>query len=221
MSTNSEQPSGSSMSPASPDGRRVLGDLRFDELQLAALELRQVEQLVDRDVLLDGASDHARRADDLVHAEVPEELLVLRVVDARDGARHVEMVLRHLADDEVVLVVAGHRGDDGRAVGAGLGEVLALAAVALQRRSAELVGDLARPALSFSMSTTSWPARAAPWSGSSRPAAADDDDEHQLMRPPVFARPAVASAALHPAGDVVQGRCEAWIFVRDPHVGRS
>ena len=40
-------------------------------------ELRQVEQLVDRDVLLDGAEGHARRADDLVHAEVPEQRLVL------------------------------------------------------------------------------------------------------------------------------------------------
>ena len=92
-------------------------------------ERREVEQLVDRDVLLDRAQDHPRRADDLVDAEVPEELLVLGVVDPGDRPRHVEVVLGHLADHEVVLVVAGDRGHDVRAVRAGLGEVLALAAV--------------------------------------------------------------------------------------------
>jgi len=34
------------------------------------------------------------------------------------------MVLGHLADDEVVLVVAGDRGDDVRAIGPGLAEYL-------------------------------------------------------------------------------------------------
>ena len=96
---------------------------------------------MDRDVLLDGRQHHARRADDLVHAEVPEEVLVARVVDARDGARHVEVVLGHLADDEVVLVVAGDRGHDGGPVGAGLGEVRALAAVAVDDDGAQLVAD--------------------------------------------------------------------------------
>ena len=40
---------------APAEGRRVAGDLGLDELQLAALQLGQVEQLVDGDVLLDGA----------------------------------------------------------------------------------------------------------------------------------------------------------------------
>jgi hypothetical protein len=58
--------------------------VRLDELELALAEARQVEQLVDRDVLLDRAEDHPRRADQLVDAEVPEQRLVLGVVDARD-----------------------------------------------------------------------------------------------------------------------------------------
>ena len=118
--------------------------MRLDELELALAEGRQVEQLVDRDVLLDRAQDHPGRADQLVDAEVPEERLVLGVVDAGDRPRHVEVVLGHLADDEVVLVVAGHGGHDVGAVAAGLAEVLALAAVVGDDDRADLVGDLAR-----------------------------------------------------------------------------
>ena len=107
ISTKSEQPSGRSMSVGPlPDRRRVRPDLGLEQLELAALELREVEQLVDRDVLLDGGQDHAGRADDLVDAQVAEEPLVAGIVDARDGARHVEVVLGHLADDQVVLIVA-------------------------------------------------------------------------------------------------------------------
>ncbi len=105
---------------------------------------RQVEQLVDRDVLLDRAEDHPGRADQLVDAEVPEERLVLGVVDPGDRPRDVEVVLGHLADDEVVLVVAGDRGDDVGPVAAGLAEVLALAAVVGDDDRADLVGDLRR-----------------------------------------------------------------------------
>ena len=101
--------------------------------------------------------DHPGRADQLVDAEVPEERLVLRVVDPRDRPRDVEVVLGHLADDEVVLVVAGHRGDDVGPVAAGLAEVLALAAVVGDDDRADLVGDLLARARSFSMSATSWP----------------------------------------------------------------
>ena len=130
MTANSEQPSGMARSLRRPADRRRAGlQVRLDELELALAERGEVEQLVDRDVLLDRAEDHPRRADQLVDAEVPEERLVLGVVDAGDRARHVEVVLGHLADDEVVLVVAGHRGDDVGPVAAGLAEVLALAAV--------------------------------------------------------------------------------------------
>ena len=59
--------------------------------------------------------------------------------------RHVEVVLGHLADDEVVLVVAGDRGHDVGPGAAGLAEVLALAAVVGDHDRADLVGDLVRP----------------------------------------------------------------------------
>jgi hypothetical protein len=101
-----------------------------------------VEQLVDRDVRLDRAQDHARRRDDLVDAQVLEETLVLGVVDPGDRPRHVEVVLGHLADDEVVLVVAGDRGHDVGPIGPGLAEVLALAAVVRDDDRPDLLGDL-------------------------------------------------------------------------------
>src|SRR5262249_28843809 len=62
-----------------------------------------------------------------------------------DGPRHVEVVLGHLAHHEVVLVVAGDGSHDGGTIGAGLREVLALAAVASEDDGADLVRDLARP----------------------------------------------------------------------------
>jgi hypothetical protein len=62
----------------------------------------------------------------LVDPEVSKELLVLGVVHARDRARHIEMMLRHLADHEVVLVIARDCGHDRGPVGAGLREMLAL-----------------------------------------------------------------------------------------------
>jgi len=64
----SEQPSGSRA------GRRDLPppvnrlELRLDDLEVV-LDGCQVEQLVDRDVLLDGAEGHPGRTDDLVDAE--------------------------------------------------------------------------------------------------------------------------------------------------------
>ncbi len=82
---------------------------------------------------------------DLVHAEVPEQRLIARVVHPRDGPRHIEVMLGHLAHHEVVLVVAGHRGDDSGPVGSGLREVLALAAIACEHDRADLVRDLLGP----------------------------------------------------------------------------
>src|SRR5712671_2913008 len=127
------------------DRRRAGLEVGLDELELALAEGGEVEQLVDRNVLLDRAEDHSGRADQLVHPEVLEQLLVLRVVDPGDGPRDVEMMLCHLADDEVVLVVARHGGDDVSAVAAGLPEVLALAAIVGNDDGTDLVGDLTRP----------------------------------------------------------------------------
>ncbi len=74
MTTKSVQPSGSDdVGRSSTEGRGVLSDLRLQELELAALEVGEVQQLVDGDVLLDGGQDHARGADDLVDTKVAEE----------------------------------------------------------------------------------------------------------------------------------------------------
>src|SRR5262249_41077251 len=129
----------------------------------------QVQELVDRDVLLDGAQDHPRGADQLVHAEVLEQLLVLRVVDPGDRPRDVEVVLGHLADDEVVFVVARDRRDDVRSVGACLAGPRCAGWAPARARSwppqpaweltLEPISSaiwLAR-SLSFSIRTTSWP----------------------------------------------------------------
>src|SRR5664279_2457406 len=62
------------------DRRRSLAQLGFDQFQFASTEHREVEQLVDRDIGLDRAQDHARRRDDLIHAEMLEEALVLGAV---------------------------------------------------------------------------------------------------------------------------------------------
>ena len=103
-----------------------------------------MQQFVDRDVLLDGSQRHARRADDLIHPEVPEERLVARIVDARDRARTVEVVLGHLACDEVVLIIASDGGHDGGAVGTGLLKVRALATITIDHDGSEFVSDPAR-----------------------------------------------------------------------------
>ena len=51
-----------------------------------------------------GSGRHGQRDPD--HVEVR---LVAGVVDARDHLRHAVLLLGHLADDDVVLVVAGDR----------------------------------------------------------------------------------------------------------------
>jgi hypothetical protein len=57
---------------SAPDRRRARLEMRLDELELALAERGEVEQLVDRDVLLDRATDHPSLAFQLVAAEVPE-----------------------------------------------------------------------------------------------------------------------------------------------------
>ena len=120
--------------------------MRLDQLELTLAERGQMEQLVDRDVLFDRAEDHPRRADQLVDAEVPEQRLVLGVVDSGDRPRDIEVVLCHLADDEVVLVVTGDGRHDIGTVAAGFAEVLALAAVVGDHDRTDLVRDLRAPA---------------------------------------------------------------------------
>ena len=97
-----------------------------------------------RQLLLDVRHDGRRGADGDVDFELAEDLLVLGIVDARDGAGDVEALLGDLAGDEVVFVVAGDGEQHVGARRAGLLEHGGLAAVALEHDVAQLVGDLLR-----------------------------------------------------------------------------
>ncbi len=75
---------------------------------------------------------------------MPEQLEVLevaRVVDARDHALAEVLLLRDLADEHVVLVVAGHRDDEVGALDAGALEHPQLGRVAVLHGVLELVLD--------------------------------------------------------------------------------
>src|SRR6476659_5493531 len=52
-----------------PDGGRAALEVGFDQLELALAERGEVEQLVDRDVLLDRAEDHPFFFDDTATTE--------------------------------------------------------------------------------------------------------------------------------------------------------
>src|SRR5260221_1547380 len=55
-----------------PDARGARLEMGLDDLELG-VDRAQVEELVDRDVLLDRAEDHPGGADELVNAEVAEQ----------------------------------------------------------------------------------------------------------------------------------------------------
>ena len=91
--------------------RRVLGELDLGDLELLAAQAQELDELVVRELVLDQRHDRRGRADGRGDAEQVERLLVARVVDAGDRALDAVAVARDLADDDVVLVVAGD-GDD-------------------------------------------------------------------------------------------------------------
>ena len=159
---------------------------------------------MDRDLVLDDAQDAAGGAHRLVDRQAPEERLVLRVVDARDGARHVEAHLGHLARDQVVLVVAGDRRHDVGARHAGLRLVAPFAAVVGDHDAAQLVGD--RPgAARVLLDHDDLVARGEQLLGQvvADVSAADDDHVHQPASPSGRASmmaAAAAAAAREPAG---------------------
>ena len=93
---------------------RVPVDLQLDDLEVLLPQLEQVHEVVLGDLVLDEAEDVRSRADGLRDAEQVEVRLVARVVDARDRLRDAVALLPDLADDEVVLVVAGDRQQDVR-----------------------------------------------------------------------------------------------------------
>src|SRR5919198_1299150 len=68
-----------------------------------------LRQAAGRHLVLDEAQDQVGRADRGLNAQELEVLAVSRVVDARDDPRAEVFLLGDLADEEVVLVIAGHR----------------------------------------------------------------------------------------------------------------
>src|SRR5215467_8853256 len=63
------------------------------------------------DAALEGVEEDLRRRDCFIDAEGLEYLYVGRVVDPSDRQRHVEVLLRQLQSDQVVLVCACDRED--------------------------------------------------------------------------------------------------------------
>src|SRR3954454_11075314 len=91
--------------------RRAVAHLDLDDLELLALEVEQVHEAVLRYLVLDQPQDEVGGRYRGLDAEELEVLEVPRVVDAGDDARDEVLLLRHLADEDVVLVVA-RDGDD-------------------------------------------------------------------------------------------------------------
>ena len=92
-----------------PHGRRVRIELHLDDLEVLLAELEQVDQPVLGHLVLDHREDDRRRRDGRRDPGQVEERLVARIVDARDHLLDAVVLARHLADDDVVLVVAGDR----------------------------------------------------------------------------------------------------------------
>src|SRR5439155_25699847 len=89
-------------------------DLNLDDLEVLLAQLEQVDELVLRDLMLDQGEQARGRADRRRDAEQVEMCLVAGIVDARDDLGNPVLLARELADDDVVLVVAGSGDDDVR-----------------------------------------------------------------------------------------------------------
>ena len=85
----------------------VIRHVEVDDLHADATQREQVHEGCSGNLLLDQANDELRGAYRNVYAQLDENILVSRVVDPRDGALHVEPVLRDLRSDEVRREVIG------------------------------------------------------------------------------------------------------------------
>ena len=168
---------------------RALGDLHLDDLELLAGQVEQVDEAVVRHLVLDQAQDQVGRRDGRLDAEQLEVLAVTRVVDARDDALDEVLLPRDLADEHVVLVVAGDRDDEVGALDAGALEHPQLGAVAVLGGVLELVLDR-QVAIAALLDQRDLVALVEQLAREVQPdlAASDDDRVHQLA----LARPASA-----------------------------
>src|SRR4051812_4154051 len=129
------------LSHLAPRGRRVVAHLELDDLELLLLQGEQVHQAVARHLVLDEPQDQVGRADRRLDAEQLEVLEVPRVVDPGDDAVDEVLLLGDLADEQVVLVVAGHRDHQVGALDARALQDPQLRAVAVLHRVLELLLD--------------------------------------------------------------------------------
>ena len=98
-----------------------------------------MHELMLRNLVFDEPHDARRRADRRRDSEQVEVRLVPGVVDARDHLADAVLLLRELADDHVVLVVARQREHEvGRPANPGLLEHVDLGCVAEHRLVLEL-----------------------------------------------------------------------------------
>ena len=92
----------------------ALVDLHLDDLEVLLAQLEQVDEVVLGHLVLDQGHQAAGRGDGRRDPEQVEVRLVARIVDARDHLLDAVLLARELADDQVVLVVAGQRRHDVR-----------------------------------------------------------------------------------------------------------
>lgn len=78
-------------------------------LDVASVEGGEGYDLSSANLLLDKVVDDFGGAYRGVYSKLAEQTFVMRGVDARNGARNVELHLRHLAYDEVVVVASRYR----------------------------------------------------------------------------------------------------------------
>ena len=123
-----------------PATGELLVDLHLDDLEVLLAQLEQVDELVLGHLVLDQPHDARGRADRRRDPEQVEVRLVARVVDARDHLRDAVLLACELADDDVVLVVAGDREHEvGRPLDAGALEHEELGRVAVLHLVLELL----------------------------------------------------------------------------------
>lgn len=97
--------------------------------------------MVRLDLLFDQPEDNPRRGDSGIDSEPGKKRFVRRRVDAGDGSGNVEALLGHLANHEVVFVLAGHGRHNIGPTEADFRHEPGLAAVALKNDLSQLVGQ--------------------------------------------------------------------------------
>ena len=127
----------------------ALADDELDDLEPLLGQVEQVDEPVARDLVLDQAQDQVGRGDRRLDAEQLEVGEVPRVVAAGDDPLAEVLLLRDLADQQVVLVVAGDRHDEVGALDPGPLEHPQLGRVAVLDGVLELLldGQVAAPVL--------------------------------------------------------------------------